>query len=369
MNAVDVIEQLVTRLPRQSTSFTKNLSISSVTTVGLVATATTTVAHGLSVGSVANVIKVPVPVEIDSVTDNGDNTISIVTSTDNDLTKNQKENITVNARITGASFDETYEVIRVDNRQNFLVIKGSAQPIPSSGFFLQQQFISGYNGLKQAVSVPTTTSFTYALESTLADANDLTESSISLGHRISGAVTFDIAEDSYTTQSEQSNLWLYVVMEDSNPNKDRRGTNDAAASRGNKQNFQQEVIEEFTLFLFVPNKGETKQAVGGLIARDAALAERQAILQSILGIQYNPGFEWPGQLKTTYNGDGFVAYKGAYYIHGFRFQQVVNITNPDTAIETDSRAFRDINFTIESLGIQEDTDTLTGDVDLDDIPL
>ena len=370
MKGTDVIEQLWKRLPRQSTNFTTNVNIVSISVAGLVATVTTATAHGLLINNLANVIGVSEPVEIDTVTDNAptSNTFTITTLTDHDLTKNQREvGIVVDARITGGAIDETFTVLAVTNRRSFTVTKGTATP--AQGDFLQQLFISGFNGLKQVVSVPTTTTFTYALTATLADPN-LVEGSISGKHRISGAVNFEIAKAAYTRQDDNE-YWLFVVIEDTSPNKDRKGTEDSSATRGTKQAFYQVVIEGFSLYLFIPNKGVTAQTAGGLIARDKAIDERAAVLSSILGIQFNPGLENPGQKVVTYDGDGAAEsdFGGAVYVHRFLFQQVTAITNQDTAVESDDRAFRDINFDITGLGIGDSAVSISADVDLDDTPI
>ncbi len=367
MKATDVIGQMWARLPVVSPNFTENVGILSISTVGVTATVTTAAVHNLVATETVTIDGVLVPVEIDTVTDDTPlNTLTITTLTDHDLTKNNKEvGIVVDAPITG-SLTETFTVVRVDNRRTFTVTKGVGTPI--AGDFLQEAFLSGYNGLQTVVSAPTTTTFTYTLTETLASTT-VAGGTVSSKHRISGAVDFDTARLAYTEQSGESKLWAFVVVETSDPNKDRKGTNDATATRGQKQSAFQQVIETFTVYLFVPNKGDTKQHVGGVITRDLAIDERLPILQSVLGIQYDPDLSFAGQNKAAYDGDGYWAYDGAFYVHFFRFQQVVSITNPDTAVQVDSRAFRDINFTINSLGIQADTDDMTADVDLDDIPL
>lgn len=359
----DVIGQLWANLPRHSDNFTFNVGIVSVSRVGTTVTVETDAAHGITVDRVVNIQGVFVPVEIDTVTDNGA-TWTLATLSDHDLTKNAKENIDVLARITGG-IDETFTVTSVANRRTFNVGKGTGTPI--AGDFLQESFLSGYNGLQTVTTVPDTTTFTYEVTEALADPN-LSEGTVSGKHRISGAVSFDVANAAYTKQGK-GNYWIFVVMDDTDPNKDRRGTNDATSQRGGKQAFFHQVVERFTLYLFVPNKGESLQDVGGLISRDEAIDERLPILRSVLGIEFPASLTFQGQGKATYNGDGTFLYEGSYYVHAFNFEQVASITNSDTAIEADSRAFRDINFAIDSLGIQ-DTDTdMTADVDLDDEPI
>jgi len=366
----DIIAQLWTQLPRRSTKYTNTVNIASVSRTGAVATVTTSTAHGLTAGSGVNLVGVYVPVEIETITDNGD-TLTITTYTDHDLTYNAREGIEVLARITGASFDEEFNVVAVENRRSFTIDKGTATP--AEGDFLQETFISGYNGLKAVATVPTTTSFTFAISGTPASPNVVTGSTASSGHRISGAISYELAREAYTKQSADSKYWLFVVPEATIPSKDRQGVNDANVQRGRQSDFFHQIVEGFSLYLFIPNKGASAAAVGGIISRDNAINERLPILQSVLGAQFSSDLSAQGKGLSTYNGDGLWEYSGAYYVHVFNFQQVSNITNQDTSIESDDHAFRDINFSITGLGVETDAHTsldyILGYVDLDDEPI
>jgi len=357
----DIVGRLWENLPRHTPHFTKNVGIASVAMTGGTVTITTDAPHGLI--KYANVVGVSVPVEIASVTENAES-LTIVTVTDHDLTKNNKENIVVEAVITG-TVNETFIVISVENRREFRVAKGAG--IPAAGDFLQEQFISGYNGIKTITSVPTPDSFTYEIEQNLAVPN-LAAGTVSGGHRISGAVTFDVAKAAYTKQGD-NDFWAFVVIDDTSANKDRRGVNDSVSQRGTRQSFFSMIIEQFSIFLFIPNKGDTLQDVGGLIARDKAVEQRLPIFKSILGTKFSSNLSFQGQSSCTYVADGFYLYEGPYYVHQYIFQQVSNVTNPDTSVESDDHAFRDIDFTFEGLGIQETDTDMTAHVDLDDFPL
>jgi len=371
MKASDIIGQLVTELPRYTDKFTVNFTITGISVVtgspDATVTITTNTAHGLAVGDNASVEGIHTPVEIDTVTDNG-TTLTITTLADHDLTKNPRENIDVLARITG-TIDETYTVFTVANRRTFTVIKGTSIPVP--GDDLQEQFLDVFNGLKSVEAV-TANTFDYLIPETelvgLSDP-DLIEGTVHTGHRISGAVDFETANNSYTVESEEEQHWLFVVVEDTEANKDRRGTNDAASQRGQQQAQFNLIIEGFTLYVFVPNKGEVPEAIGALIARDQAIDDRAPIFNSLLATQFSADLANQGEGRVTYLGDGTFAYTGSYYVHRFEFQQVGAITNLDTVDESISRAFRDINFDITSLGIGDSTVEISADVDLDDEPL
>ncbi len=367
----DIIYQLWAQLPRRSTKYTNTIAISSISRTASAVTVTTATAHGLLAGNGVNIVGVYIPCEIDTVTDNGDGTLTITTLSDHDLTYNAREHITVAARITGGAFDEEFNVIGVANRRTFTIDTGTATP--DAGDFLQETFISGYNGLKPVVAVPTATTFTYAISGTPSNPNNVTDAVVSARHRISGAISYELARSAYTAQTADTKYWLFVVPEATIPSKDRQGVNDANVQRGRQSDFFHQIIEGFTLYLFVPNKGATPAAVSGIIARDNAINERLPILQSVLGKQFSSDLESQGSGLSTYNGDGLWEYTGAYYVHAFNFQQVANITNQDTSIESDDHAFRDINFGITGLGVDSvdhtSPDYILGYADLDDEPL
>ena len=371
MKASNIIGQLVTELPRYTDKFTVNFTITGISVIpgspNATVTLTTNVDHGLNVGDNASVDGIQTPVEIDTVTDTG-STLVIETLSDHDLTKNPRENIDVLARITG-SLDETFTVFTVPNRRTFTVIKGAGIPVPGDN--LQEQFLDAFNGLK-AVTAVTSNTFSYLVAETelagLSDPN-LIEGTVNTGHRISGAVDFDTANNSYTVEANQDQHWLFVVMEDTDANKDRRGTSDAASQRGQQQAQFNLIIEGFTLYVFVPNKGQIPQDVGALIARDAAVDDRAPIFNSLLAAQFSADLKNQGEGRVTYLGDGTFDYTGSYYVHRFEFQQVSSITNLDTVDENISRAFRDVNFDITSLGIGDSTVTVSAEVDLDDEPV
>lgn len=369
MKAVDVVSQLWNRLPLFTDKFTDDITISSITTVGTTATVQTSSDHNLEVGRYINLENVFVPVEIQSVVDDApaSNSWTITTVTDHDITRHINQRIAVTARITG-SLDETFTVLpNPANRRTFQIQKGTGTPV--AGDFLQQQLTNAYEGLHEIVTVPTTTSFTITLPEALPSPNFI-GSPLKAIHRITAAVDYDTAKRAYTAQSSNDDCWLFVVMNDTAPNKDRQtGDQDTSAARGRLQEYYHTLIEAFSIYVFVPNKGANLQDVGGVIARDTAIDQRRPIFQSVLGVQFSPGLGCPGQFTTSYNGDGFWEYTGAYYVHVFQFQEVATITNDDVATTTDHRAFRDISFTIDNLGIQETDTDLTANVDLDTDPL
>ena len=80
MKTEELVNQLKAVLPRYTGDFTTNLSISSITRAGSVATATTSVDHGLEVGDQVLINGAKVPVVISSLTRNGTYALAITAS-------------------------------------------------------------------------------------------------------------------------------------------------------------------------------------------------------------------------------------------------------------------------------------------------
>ena len=80
MKTEELVNQLKAVLPRYTGDFTTNLSISSITRTGSVATATTALDHGLEVGDQVLINGAKVPVVISSLTRNGTYALAITAS-------------------------------------------------------------------------------------------------------------------------------------------------------------------------------------------------------------------------------------------------------------------------------------------------
>ncbi len=368
MKTEDIILTIQSQLPVLSPYFSTNLSIDSITLSGTTATVTTASAHNLVVSDITTIANVLTPVEIASFTETVAD-IEFITSSEHDLTLNpgairdQNQQI----RITGsAGFDQVYRLKSTVNRETFVVYRDALPALPAETFYLQEQSIRGYNGLKSVTSVLSPTTFTFEVNFILPEPNFLEGSILATGQRISGAINYVTADDSYTEQS-LDNLWLFVVLSDNSANKDRFNLNDADTTQGRQGDYNQKIISGFNVYIFVPNKGDILTKTNGRAARDIIEDIRVPLFRSLIGIDLGSDLSCPGQNVLTYSGDGFFDYNGARYVHEFRFQQVNEITQQDTAIESFSRAFRDI----ETISKEQFSDitTLLSDINLDDEPI
>lgn len=88
MQATQIINQLKAVLPKYTSDFTTNFSVTSLTRSGAVVTATTSTAHGLSATNKVLITGAKTPITVSSLTRNGTYALAI-TATDHNLIKNQ----------------------------------------------------------------------------------------------------------------------------------------------------------------------------------------------------------------------------------------------------------------------------------------
>lgn len=181
MQALQIINQLKAVLPKYTSDFTTNFSISSLTRSGSVVTATTTTAHGLIAGNKVLVTGAKTPITVSSLTRNGTYALAI-TASDHNLIKNQ-----TTVEISGANQTEyngthdlvwTPPVIYIES----ITIAGTTATVTTKsnhGLVFDsnvQVFISGvtpseYNGTFSLNSVPTPTTFTYTVQGVTIDGS------------------------------------------------------------------------------------------------------------------------------------------------------------------------------------------------------
>lgn len=367
MKTEEVILILQSRLPVLSPFFSTRIQIQSVTKSEVIATVVTSSPHGLTPGDLVTVGNVSTPVVVDDFVETLEE-IKFQTLTSHDLTFNESAPLDreQDVRIIGSlGYSGSFRLTRVPNRITFFVDRNGAPALPGETFSLQETFIYGFNGLKEVLTVPAPNTFTFELSFDLPAPNWTEEAFICARPRISGAVTIEQIIESYTEQP-LDNLWSFVVLGDYQANKDRFNMNDALATQGRQADFRQKIITNFSVFVFVPNKGNILTDTNGRAARDVIEDIRSPLFESLLGIDLGSSLKAQGQGIVTYAGDSFYLYNGAFYVHEFKFQQVIEITSGDTAIRDVDRAFRDISVIHKNQF--DELSVYLSDIDLDSDP-
>ena len=274
----------------------------------------------------------------------------------------------VNAVTTGADqaeFNGTFRITGVLNRQTIQVEMPDSGPTTATGPLRLDNgnsALNTYTGIQQVTTVVSPTTFTYSVQHVALTAPFVVNASARGNARISAAVSLDAIVAAYTDQP-QDDLWMFVVLEDVVASKDRKILSDATDNIQRSQYFRQQITQPVTLYVVFPT---ADIQIAGRQARDIAEEIFRPICQSILFKRYDSQLAVGEYNPLHFLAHGFTSYSSAFYIHQYTFEQVADITFPDTVGFDEDVAFRDISLT---MGVDVGSGQLTADIDLDQEPL
>lgn len=364
IKAQDIIAQLQTAMPTLTGLFSNaDISITSLTCSGTTVTAKTSVQHKLKTGNAATIMGAQTPIDITSITyvnqATGGAIVTVKTANDHDFT----EGWGYQATITGTNapaFEGTFDVLTTINRKTFTYFIPTQQAYAVINGTLMNSYTIGYNG-RFVVTVIDEFTFTYTIGGNVASPAG---GSIVLrtGARISGAVSFDRANDAYTKQAT-GNMWAFVVLSDNSVSKDRNVTTDATITLAPGDDYRIRVISNFSIFIFAP---ATQGDVGGRAVRDSMEDVRVALYKSILRYIIPSYTAEQRNYVVAPDGDRTIGFnEGAYLVYEFLFSVVSDVVYADTVAAAPSRAFRDINLIFEN-PLTGSTIMETDNISLDD---
>ena len=380
MKIADIINQLRAVLPKYTNYLSEVLTIDSITVIDGNALIVTTAAHGLPDGANITLKDVEVGTAIDSVSQDG-LIFTFTTATDHDLTYGWPEHEYVDLQgFTDADWNDSFYLTGVPNRRTFKVRSTNSLPTLNGNETLQEIRSDGING-RYSAAVPGVYQSTFPLQfpivfydptvapQTIFISDDFTDGTysggtISGGHRISGAVTDVRALDQYTEQG-LSDLWMFVIPGDATVSKDRSTMSDATSTKSTGVDMRLRLIDNFSL-LVVKN---TTTDIAGLTALDICRHDLLLpILKALNGTRFATGLSYGTDFKTVFTGHAVADYNEAFLVYKYDFEVVSDLTNDDTVQPEDTRAFRDVDYTLEIGG--DDTDTMTIlPIDLDEVEL
>lgn len=367
MKAEHIIKALVAKLPALTTRFCDVASINTITSVGLLATATVTAGHGRVPNELVTIIGATAPITIASITRTGATAV-VVTATDHDFTLSAREiarGFLLNAILTGAveaQFNGTFNILSVTNRRTFTIAVTASGPTVATGAPRLQNGSSafgGYNGSFN-VTVLNATQFTYPLQKAIPNAAAGTPV-MNSSHRITGAVSIDRFLEAYTKQVTDA-WWACVVLGDVIASKSRQNRTDSVDQAGDNEHFQQTITQPFGVYLIAP----ATNAVAARPQRDDAEDVVPLILRALLRTKFPTGFSASAKNRVTFTSHGLFMYNGPQYVHEITFEQNADVLFNDSVGNDLDVAFRDFDMTMSTdLG----TTTLSAIVDLDKVPL
>jgi hypothetical protein len=359
VKAADVVQQIQASIGTM-TGLSQSATPSTIIKVsGNTWQLTTGTAHGLSVGELFSLGGVETPTLITDSYIDGD-TIVCTTAVDHDLSLYRGESKTVKIGVN------TYSLLGVPNRLNFVIANVGSPDL--EGEYLFQTYPYGLNDIHQVITVPNSTTIRFDLspdfEFMTAPISTATVK-INTKFQVSAAVDIETANNSYTAQSANS-IWLFVVLGDYFANKNRLNTNDAQITQGMQGDYYHQIISNMSVYAFLPNKGTSPRDQNGRKERDyIETTIRPFLFRALLRVNFPTYLSCQTQSTLSYNGDSFQGYTGAYYVHKFDFQQVIQVTNDDTNDTYATRAFRDLYLTFKNQF--SDVTEYTADVNIDEV--
>lgn len=360
MKSTDVVKQLQLVLPTVTTLFSEQINIIAITPDDI--TATVEVAsHSFVVGDVVTITDTVSPVSITSIS-RVDEIATATTATPHDITEND---LTTEVTITDTSdvdFNGTFPLVSAPNRFTFqFTIPDTIAASATGGFLDDPPGAFGYNGTHVITAVPDTQFFDYVLP--IALTNAATGSGVvNFSTRVTGAVNLERAIEMYTKQTDSNSLWAFVVLNETIASNDRNSRQDGVSSAAPGSDRRQQVYQNFSVYI-VKNSADDLAARA---ARDTMEDVMSFLFKSLLFWKAPSGLADSGNTGVVFVTHLFGDYNTAVYIHEFQFQLISNITESDTVEPDFNVAFRDISLTMTtSISIEQ----LTANIDLDDEPL
>lgn len=367
MKARDVEARLQERLPLLTDRFTREQALVSITASGTTATATTAIAHGLSVSNKVLIAGADAPVGINTITRVA-TVVTVVTLQDHDLTQDYVDQPTVTLSGSAESeFNGTFTLVLVPNRRTFTFAVADSGPTTGTG---SPQLDSpglpfGYNGLVTLTAV-TTTTFEYTLSQALTLPASGANMRVIKGVRIHAAINADRALSVFDSKDlnnlAEGELSLFVVLGDVAANRDRNALNDGISSAGVSGDNRQIIFQPVNCLVFQ----KVTQDVSGADAGDDMQDIARFIVSVLAGFGPNNGFAVNSGNKLRFVSHGLMQYDSAIYIHMVEFQLQGDISNEDLDITPLNVAFRDI---LLSFTNEQGSQVISATVNLDDEPL
>jgi hypothetical protein len=357
MKASDIITQLRRSLPGLTNLFSDEVTISTLSKTGSTVTATTSSAHGLSIGDYVYVVGAARKTPVASITRSGA-IASATTSSPHDLTEVWHPTV----EITGADqaeYNGTSTLLSANTRNTFTFTVDSGATTPATGtMFLLEPYRRGFNGWVQVATVPDTTTFTYSSDDSFT-ASAQGDMKVRKLPRISGALSVDRAVEAYTRMN-QDNFWGFVVLGDVTASRDRYNFTDAIATHTTGSMFRQVLLNNIDFYVFVP----TKDTLSGRLERDVMTDVSTYLYKSLLGRTYSTYLVDEPATVLNFASHGVFVWNNGFYVHRFSFETTTELTKNDVTEPEFTRAFRDVEFDFNNQGFGEEI--LSTNVNLDD---
>jgi hypothetical protein len=336
----DAVTLLRQEIPKYSTKFSESSNISSIVHAAGVVTVITLTDHGLTTGDAATIVDAKQRTPISSITvANG--IATAVTTIQHDLTldyesSDDQPSITISG-VTISAYNGTWTLSSVPSRTTFtFAITGS--PAAASDGYLLEPSVDGFSGLKEVTKVNDTT-FTFTTSKPLASEGQ--GGTVHNDFRITRSASIERFIEAYSKQLT-NDWWGIVTPEPVIASKNRNILSDSTDMPTPGDEYRQKLISVFSLYLLIPSKSDI--AGGG--SYDEVISESAGIFKSLLGAALQSPYTIGSFSKIILESHQFHSFLKAYYIHQFNFSITDQIIIDDFNTTSDDVAFRDIDFDI-----------------------
>jgi hypothetical protein len=354
MKLLDIVQQLRVILPKHTDKFSTVINTINIDATNNIATITTDVPHKLKNNETVTLVGYSTKTFLESVSQDG-LLFTFTTSTDHDLTEEWQNQISLNG-FDSTDWNGVISLYKVPNRRTLVVRSTNSIPSLNTNEFFYEDRIDGING-QHIVTVINSSSFTITGDFLDGSYNGGT---INSKVRIVGSISMERFLDHYTEQTIQD-LYMCVVMDDADVSKDRNTYSDAIATPVTGSEIRLLLVDGFSVYIF----GNTSKDIGAQQMIDICRHELMLpILKSVYGARFSTGLSNETDFRTVFTGSGLALYDKSKYVHVYKFEMSMEITEDDTVEREDTRAYRD---TVQSLKVDEQYMTIT--VDQDSIPL
>lgn len=357
MRLSDIVRQIQIVLPKYTDVLSTVVGVDSISSAGGVATVTTSADHGLTTGAPIVFQNVSVRTPIDISWKDG-LIYYFETNLSHDLTERWHQTVALDG-FDDPDWNNSFTLARVPNRRVFGVTNTLSAPVLSGGEVLLENRIDGVNGYHAAtVTGPTTFTLTGDFL-----PGDYYGGKLSASLRVAGAIDLNRILDQYTKQGIDD-VWAFVVPLDRvDVSKDMNAESDALSTMTPSDAFRLRVLDGFSLVLIK----NTKQDMAAVAALDLFRHDLLApILKTVCGARFSTGLSTSGEFKAVLKTHGILQYNRAYLVYAYDFEMPADIKDDDTVLESDTRAFRDLDY-IHRVGGDDTTDATVA-INLDDEP-
>lgn len=370
MQSADIITHLQRFLPRRTDQFSSVIRPQSITvdpndsTQGIFTFAQP---HGREANEKVTIVGALVQTEIATIElDDVMDTLTLTTVSTHDLTKDIIKTVRLSGS-TNPNLNGVFELLEVPNRQRF-VIRFTQTDVSNPGtiFLNEPRSIGNINQAFEITNV-TPNTFTISLDHNFPNV-DVSSVAVHIAIRISGGGDIDrvLAHYEQLLQNSQpiKQLWAFVILDDVTTSKDRYVNNDATNNQGNLNSWNVQLLSPFSVYVIVPSAED----ITARRARDICEVLRPDIYSVLLGQEFPSGFTTDGGSATSPLGDELAGYFESYYVHRFRFEQVVQVCSDDIMYLGEEAANRDMLLQFVDTFNNTDEIKLQTNVNVDDEP-